>query len=269
MKRLLATFAAILVASLVAAQNRQVPVFEPDPLWAQALPNSIAAKVLQGFPSIAVPTSNFVSLAPNPAYVSPPAGLLAYGNGTYTPASSRAGDQFSVRLDHEIRPGKDKFFGNFYRTRNTSLDGSSRPAFDRIRFEHALFWSVNETHIFSANKINEFKYGTMRYEGARPPELPHPEIPSLSVAPLAGFGDSSWPQAWWQYGQNYTDTFSWIHASHSIKIGGEFRRDPTDAINTVAYIPSYTFNDVLTRVQNLPGVAKDVVRKVIDVRYRT
>ena len=32
---------------------------------------------------------------------------------------------------------------------------------------------------------------------------------------------------------------------------------------------SHTFNDVLTRVQNLPGVAKDVVRKVIDVRYRT
>lgn len=31
---------------------------------------------------------------------------------------------------------------------------------------------------------------------------------------------------------------------------------------------SHTFNDVLTRVQNLPGVAKDVVRKVIDVRYR-
>jgi hypothetical protein len=31
----------------------------------------------------------------------------------------------------------------------------------------------------------------------------------------------------------------------------------------------HTFNVVLTRVQNLPGVAKDVVRKVIDVRYRT
>ena len=31
---------------------------------------------------------------------------------------------------------------------------------------------------------------------------------------------------------------------------------------------SHAFNDVLTRVQNLPGVAKDVVRKVIDVRYR-
>jgi MoaA/NifB/PqqE/SkfB family radical SAM enzyme len=31
---------------------------------------------------------------------------------------------------------------------------------------------------------------------------------------------------------------------------------------------SHAFNDVLMRVQNLPGVAKDVVRKVIDVRYR-
>jgi MoaA/NifB/PqqE/SkfB family radical SAM enzyme len=31
---------------------------------------------------------------------------------------------------------------------------------------------------------------------------------------------------------------------------------------------SQTFNDVLSRVQNLPNVAKDVVRKVIDVRYR-
>jgi MoaA/NifB/PqqE/SkfB family radical SAM enzyme len=32
---------------------------------------------------------------------------------------------------------------------------------------------------------------------------------------------------------------------------------------------AHAFNDVLTTVQNLPGVAKDVVRKVIDLRYRT
>lgn len=31
---------------------------------------------------------------------------------------------------------------------------------------------------------------------------------------------------------------------------------------------SHAFNDVLTRVQNLPNVAKDAVRKVIDLRYR-
>jgi MoaA/NifB/PqqE/SkfB family radical SAM enzyme len=32
---------------------------------------------------------------------------------------------------------------------------------------------------------------------------------------------------------------------------------------------SHSFNDVLTRMQNLPEVAKDMVRKVIDVRYRS
>lgn len=32
---------------------------------------------------------------------------------------------------------------------------------------------------------------------------------------------------------------------------------------------SHAFNDVLTSVQSLPNVAKDVVRKVIDVRYRS
>src|SRR6478752_5277724 len=38
---LLATFAAALAATWVAAQTRpaSVPQFEPDPLWAQALPN--------------------------------------------------------------------------------------------------------------------------------------------------------------------------------------------------------------------------------------
>jgi len=94
----------------------------------QALPNSIAAKILTNFPSTAIPTSNFVSLAPNSSFVSPPAGLQALWQRHVHPDSHRYGDQFSVRLDHEIRPGKDKFFGNFYRTRNTSLDGSSRPA---------------------------------------------------------------------------------------------------------------------------------------------
>jgi hypothetical protein len=32
---------------------------------------------------------------------------------------------------------------------------------------------------------------------------------------------------------------------------------------------SVAFNDVLARVQTLPGVAKDMVRKVIDARYRS
>ena len=48
-----------------------------------------------------------------------------------------------------------------------------------------------------------------------------------------------------QYGQNFQDIFSWIHGSHSIQLGGEFRRDPTQNINTSNYIPRYDFADIL------------------------
>jgi hypothetical protein len=218
----------------------------------QTFPGSIAARVFKDFPAAVTPTSSFVSISPNPSLVSPPPGLLAYGAAIFTPISHRYGDQFSGRIDHELRPGKDKIFGNFYRTHNDSLDGTPRPAFNRERYEASLFVSVNETHIFSPTKLNEFKFGTMRYQGNRPPDLPHPEIPLLSAPPLATFGDSSWPQAWWQYGQNFQDIFSWIHSSHSIQLGGEFRRDPTQNINTSNYIPRYDFSDVLSFANDKP-----------------
>src|SRR3977135_1190841 len=44
----LALVAIAVVATWVAAQSRQVPVFEPDPLWAQALPNKWATGAVGG-----------------------------------------------------------------------------------------------------------------------------------------------------------------------------------------------------------------------------
>jgi len=52
----------------------------------------------------------------------------------------------------------------------------------------------------------------------------------MAISPIATFGDSSWPQAWFQYGINYQNIFSLIHAKHSIKIGGEFRRNGGDFV---------------------------------------
>src|ERR1700741_3266177 len=44
----LALVAIAAVATWVAAQGRQVPIFEPDPLWAQALPNKWATGAVGG-----------------------------------------------------------------------------------------------------------------------------------------------------------------------------------------------------------------------------
>jgi hypothetical protein len=84
----------------------------------------------------------------------------------------------------------------------------------------------------------------MRYEGQML-DLPHPEIPRISVPPIATIGDNSWPLHWYQYSFNFQDIFTWIHASHSVKLGGEFRYVPTDHVNTNNYIPRYDFLDLL------------------------
>jgi hypothetical protein len=220
----------------------------------QALPGTIAAQVFRDFPSTVAPTSSFVSLSADsahPEYVAPPAGMRAYGSASFAPTSIRNGDQFSARIDHELRRGTDKVFVNFYRTHNWSYQDLARPEFNRDRPEKSLFFTMNHTHIFSPTMINEFTAGTMRYEGNQE-DPPHLEIPRLTVAPLQPFGDASYPLGWFQYGINFKDVFSVIRSNHAFKVGGEVRRVPLDAINTANYIPNYTFNTVLSFVNDDP-----------------
>lgn len=223
--------------------------------WVQeARPGSIAAKLLRDFPATVVPTSSFVKLAPDPnhpEYATPPANLNAYGTAAFIPTSIRNGDQFSVRVDHELRPGKDKVFANFYRTHNWALEDIARPYFKRDRPEKSLFFSMNYTHIFSSTMINEFKAGTMRYEGNQE-DPPHLEIPRIDVAPLQRFSDNSYPLAWFQYGINFKNIFSIIRSNHAFRMGGEVRRVPTDILNTNNYIPYYVFNSVLSFANDDP-----------------
>jgi hypothetical protein len=38
------------------------------------------------------------------------------GSAGFVPDSFRNGNQFTLRIDHELRPGKDRLYGNLYRT---------------------------------------------------------------------------------------------------------------------------------------------------------
>ena len=41
------------------------------------------------------------------------------GTAFFVPEGWREGNQFNVRGDYELRPGKDRLYGNFYRTSRT------------------------------------------------------------------------------------------------------------------------------------------------------
>lgn len=210
-------------------------------------PNSIAAKLLDGFRPMAYPTFAFSDIGSPKAganQIGPRDGIADLGSVAYVPATTRSGQQWSVRIDHELRPGKDRLYGNVYRTKAHTLNGGLRPAFNRPLDETTVFGNLNETHIFGPSMINEFRGGVSRLLG-RPAIPAHLEVPAITVTSATGFGVSVYPQAWPHTNYHYKDIFSWMHGSHTIKFGGELRRMIGNARTTTYYIPGYTFANIL------------------------
>jgi hypothetical protein len=169
-------------------------------------------------------------------------GTPIYGNTNYNPQAFRNGNQWSTRIDHELRPGKDRLYGNFFRTTAQVLNGGVRPDFNRPEYDNTWFASLNETHTFGPTMLNELS-GNMMLLVGQPTYGSHPEVPSISGFFFAGFGSNAFPQGWFQTSFNYKDVFSWIRGSHTIKIGGELRRLRANSKNTTNYIPSFNFNN--------------------------
>ena len=100
-----------------------------------------------------------------------------------------------------------------------TLNGGIRPEFNRPGNEFGTFVSLNETHIFSPNKLNEFRANLTRVVGTSvfPPNA---QVPSISITSVSGFSTNGYPSGYFQSNINYKDVFSWVHSSHTIKMGG-------------------------------------------------
>lgn len=243
-------------ASLVTVET---PAFRDFVL--RTRPNSIAAKLLGGFRPAVDPTLNLRDLgspAPGVNVIGPPDGILDVGSAVFAPEAYRHGNQVTVRIDHELRPGKDKLYGNFYRTFADTLNGNIRPAFNRPGHEYGIYLSLNETHIFDATKLNELRAGVVRVVGLSDIP-PHLEIPQINITAATGFSTSSFPSGYYQTNFDYKDTFSWVRGAHTWKMGGELRRVRADSHNTTNFIPTYTFASILDFADD---EALQMVRKV-------
>lgn len=211
-------------------------------------PNSIAAKLLDTYKPVGYATTSLRDLgtpAPGVNVWGAADGIMDIGSVTYIPNSKRTGDQFNLRMDHELRPGKDRLYGNFYRTHGYSATTGLRPQFLRPQDDTSYFGNINETHILGPNMLNEFRAGVMRLHG-QPASPQHVDVPQINITGASGFQDvSNFPGGWFQTSFNFRDTFSWIRGSQTLKAGVEARRMRNNLRNTAAYIPIYTFASVL------------------------
>ncbi len=210
-------------------------------------PNSIAAQLLQNFAPAVDPTTDFRDLgspAPGANVIGPPDGILDVGTAFFVPEGWRRGNQFNIRGDYELRPGKDRLYGNFYRTNSYAVTGGIRPPFNRPTPNTTHFGNVNYTRTFSNNMVNEFRGGVMRLVGL--PDTPqHLEIPGITITGATGFGQSGYPNGWWQTNWDFKNILTIVKSSHLLKVGGELRKMYGSATNTNNYIPAYSFTSLL------------------------
>ena len=213
----------------------------------QTRPNTIAAQLLRNFAPAVEATTSFRDLgspAPGANVIGPADGIMDVGSAFFVPEGWRRGNQFTVRGDYELSPGKDRLYGSFYRTNSYAVTGGIRPPFNRPTPNTTHFGNVNYTHTFSSKKLNEFRAGVMRLVGL--PDVPlHLEIPGITITGASGFGQSGYPNGWWQTNWHFKDIFTLVSSAHSLKMGAELRQMYGSATNTNNYIPAYSFSSLL------------------------
>lgn len=213
----------------------------------QTRPNSLAAQLMRNFAPAVDPTSGFRDLgspAPGANTIGPNDGIMDVGTASYVPEAWRRGNQFNLRADYELNPGKDRLYGNFYRTTSYAVTGGIRPAFNRPTPNTTHFGNINYTRTFSSSKLNELRVGVMRLVGL--PDVPeHLEIPGITITGVTGFGQSGYPSGWWQTNYHAKNIFTMLMSKHQIKMGGELRQMYGSARNTTNYIPAYNFTNLL------------------------
>ncbi|MGB9402097.1 MAG: TonB-dependent receptor, partial [Candidatus Acidiferrales bacterium] len=226
------------------------------------------------------PTNIFPSILIDPlaarlsALFPAPNTSLNGSNFLVDPRRTASRNNFDVRIDHKISD-RDSLFGRFSYEHQPSftpspfqnqLDGGAFS--DGLEDDSFRSVAISETHIFSSNLVNEFRFGYNRINSHRlqlnanenvAQELNYPGVPygpDLGGLPqisiddgTATIGSSGYlPAIEKQNSYVVTDNLTWIHGRHSAKFGTEIRNEqftlfePSAARGNVNFASDFTDN---------------------------
>jgi Carboxypeptidase regulatory-like domain/TonB dependent receptor len=191
----------------------------------QSVTDPLIAKLIER-----IPHSNYIDSTGTPRFVG-------------SASAPVDGDQWGLDISH-IFNKRDRLHGYYTFYRTTTIEptarGTSIPGFGYDQAALRQFFSLNETHIFGPNQINELRLGLNRISSSTVPiaELNPADfgirdgitqpigLPQISVAGGAlNFGGPSTNPS----GRGDTmivagDTMNYLFGRLSLKIGGEYRR---------------------------------------------
>jgi len=171
-----------------------------------------------------------------------------FGDGTAQSSAnfaSTASEDYSMeRVDFRLSD-KDSFYWRYLYDPSNAIAPQALAIFDQTTNRTTHFVVLSETHIFSANSLNEGRFAFNRSVPATGTGPVQPLDPSLDFIPGAGIGTINFVTttggtgatalaAWGgvsaapnRFAQNVfqgTDTFSFIHGAHAFKMGVNLER---------------------------------------------
>jgi len=214
-------------------QRQGIPINQPvltadQRATATAAGNPTVAKLLALIPQPNTGTSLFLGSATAPVNIDQGTANLSHNFGS----NDRINWYFAFQKDLRQEP---------------VLQGNNIPGFGDTRQSHRQIMTINETHIFSPDVVNEFRLGYNRIRidfspnaalnpadfgmniGITAP-IGLPQISFRDIGLNLG-GPSGFPQGRGDYTAVLSDTLTWTHGRHSIKFGGEVRRFDGNSYN--------------------------------------
>jgi hypothetical protein len=152
-------------------------------------------------------------------------------------------DQGTIDLSHQLADS-DRIHGYYAYQRDErgepNLQGNTIPGFGDVRSSTRQILTVNETHIFGSNLVNEVRLGFNRINITFAPNVAEnpadfginngittavvlPQITVQGVGLNFG-GPSAFPQGRTDTTMVLSDTASYLSGRHAFKVGGEYRR---------------------------------------------
>ncbi|MCI0391427.1 MAG: TonB-dependent receptor [Acidobacteria bacterium] len=169
--------------------------------------------------------------------------------GSFAQTLPRDGVQWNARIDHQFNNGKDRIYGNVYRTTNQLVTFGTPnvyPDFTTIQPQYTNYGNINHTHIFSPTLLNEMAVGATRAYGEAP--LAHGEIPLINVPGIAAYGTGFSDATFIQNNFEWRDMMSYNRGSHSFKFGARYAKDDAwkggAKFSNVFTRPQFTFNNL-------------------------
>src|SRR5205823_363510 len=83
---------------------------------------------------------------------------------------------------------------------------------------------------FSPTMLNEFRASVIRLRGGNDtPE--HLDLPAIAITGITGFSYGQYPNGWRQTAYNYKNVLTFFRGGHTLKVGGEYRREFANNVN--------------------------------------